>query len=75
MIPDDTSKPHIRLTNVAFNYDLRSAFDVAMLRSTQFLRTIDNVTLELFGGDTLAIMYTTGMSWTISMISFDRINL
>ena len=40
--------------------DVRSKFDRAMLRSPNYLRVINNLSIDLYGGDTLALTYTTG---------------
>uniref|UniRef100_A0A1I7YQX6 ABC transporter domain-containing protein n=1 Tax=Steinernema glaseri TaxID=37863 RepID=A0A1I7YQX6_9BILA len=53
------SSPHIQITNLGFNHDLRTTFDKAMLRGPKYLRTIDGVTLELYAGDTMTLMYTS----------------
>ncbi|TMS35296.1 hypothetical protein L596_002728 [Steinernema carpocapsae] len=51
--------PHIQITSLGFNHDLRTSFDKAMLRGPKYLRTLDGVTFELFSGDTMTLMYTS----------------
>lgn len=58
--PEETLKPHLRIRHMSFEQDLRSSFDVAMLRSPNYVRTLDKISFELYGGDTLALMFTTG---------------
>ncbi|KAK0395579.1 hypothetical protein QR680_001341 [Steinernema hermaphroditum] len=53
------SSPHVQISNLGFNHDLRTNFDKAMLRDPKYLRTIDGVTLELYAGDTMTLMYTS----------------
>lgn len=40
--------------------DTRTGFDRRMLRAPRYTRMLDGVTMEMFGGETIAIMYTCG---------------
>lgn len=53
-------QPHLVLRNVSFEADTRSTFDRFMLRSPKRVRLLENVSFELRGGETLALMYTSG---------------
>ncbi|GMR37147.1 hypothetical protein PMAYCL1PPCAC_07341, partial [Pristionchus mayeri] len=54
-----TTHPHLLIQNLSFSHDLRSTIDCIMLRLPKYLHTIRDFSLELFGGDTLALMYTS----------------
>ncbi|GMS84817.1 hypothetical protein PENTCL1PPCAC_6992, partial [Pristionchus entomophagus] len=55
----ETTHPHLLIQNLSFSHDLRSTTDCIMLRLPKYLHTIGDFSLELFGGDTLALMYTS----------------
>lgn len=52
-------QPHLQLRRLGFDVDRRSKFDIAMLRAPKYRRVLDDVSFEAFGGETLAIMYTS----------------
>lgn len=52
--------PHVRIIDLSFDFDPRSNFDRLMLRSVEYRRLLHNITFEMFGGDTLALLYTSG---------------
>ncbi len=58
--PNISKQPHLVLKNVGFEADRRTHFDVVMLRSPNYQRILDNISFELYGGETLAIMYSSG---------------
>lgn len=58
--PNIAKHPHIQARNIGFEKDIRTTFDVAMLRSPTYRRILDNLSFEVFGGETMAIMYTSG---------------
>lgn len=60
MSPDSTKTPHLTMKNVGFDADRRTAFDIAMLRAPKYRTVLENVSFELFGGESMAIMYTSG---------------
>lgn len=45
---------------MSFDFDPRSNFDRLMLRAVEYRRLIHNITFELFAGDTVALLYTSG---------------
>uniref|UniRef100_A0A914YWS8 ABC transporter domain-containing protein n=1 Tax=Panagrolaimus superbus TaxID=310955 RepID=A0A914YWS8_9BILA len=56
---NNTNAPHIRITDLFYELDSRSTFDLAMLRSNKPVPLIRGITFELFGGDTLCLMYSS----------------
>ncbi|GMT15777.1 hypothetical protein PFISCL1PPCAC_7074, partial [Pristionchus fissidentatus] len=55
----ETTHPHLLIQHLSFSHDLRSTLDCMLLRLPKYLHTISDFSLELFGGDTLALMYTS----------------
>uniref|UniRef100_A0AC34FU90 ABC transporter domain-containing protein n=1 Tax=Panagrolaimus sp. ES5 TaxID=591445 RepID=A0AC34FU90_9BILA len=51
---NNTNAPHIRITDLYYEFDSRSTFDRAMFRSNTPVPLIRGMTFELFGGDTLS---------------------
>ncbi len=60
MQPVISKAPHFVMRNIAFDKDTRSTFDKHMLRSPKYTRLLDGVTMEAFGGETIALLYTSG---------------
>ncbi|VDM36515.1 unnamed protein product [Toxocara canis] len=56
---DISNKPYVRISNLTFATDHRSAFDRAMLRSANFERTLNDISFQLSGGEVVALLYTT----------------
>lgn len=52
-------QPHLQLRRLGFEIDRRTKFDVAMLRAPKYRRVLEDISLEMFGGETLAIMCTS----------------
>ncbi|CAJ0963585.1 unnamed protein product, partial [Mesorhabditis belari] len=50
--------PHLSLKHLSFALDLRSKLDKFCLRSSKLLPTLHDITLDLRGGEAMAIMYT-----------------
>lgn len=58
--PNVAKQPNLQARNIGFEKDMRSSFDIAMLRSPVYRRILDNLSFEVFGGETMAVMYTSG---------------
>uniref|UniRef100_A0A914PHS5 Uncharacterized protein n=1 Tax=Panagrolaimus davidi TaxID=227884 RepID=A0A914PHS5_9BILA len=56
---NNTNAPHIRITDLFYEMDSRTTFDRAMFRSNTPLPLIRGISFELFGGDTLCLMYSS----------------
>uniref|UniRef100_A0AC35G5I2 ABC transporter domain-containing protein n=1 Tax=Panagrolaimus sp. PS1159 TaxID=55785 RepID=A0AC35G5I2_9BILA len=56
---NNTNAPHIRITDLFYELDSRTTFDRAMFRSNTPLPIIRGMSFELFGGDTLCLMYSS----------------
>lgn len=52
--------PHVRVIDLCFDFDPRSNFDRLMLRAVDYRRLLQHITFELFAGDVLALLYTSG---------------
>uniref|UniRef100_F1KW38 ATP-binding cassette sub-family G member 8 n=3 Tax=Ascaris suum TaxID=6253 RepID=F1KW38_ASCSU len=57
---DDCSrKPHVHVTNLTFKNERYSALDRMLFRTPQYERILNDISLELIGGEIVALLYTT----------------
>lgn len=56
---NNSKQPHLIVRNIGFEKDERSLFDILMLRAPKYAALLENISFELRGGETLAIMYTS----------------
>lgn len=52
-------QPHLQLKCLGFEVDQRTKFQVAVSRTPKYRRVLNGISLEAFGGETVAIMYTS----------------